>query len=70
MAGCRDQDIGYHVQMSRACGREDLEDVHIWIYDRSPDGNGSCQTIMKWFQIPAEVRNLATYPGVNYRDLP
>jgi len=70
MAGCRDQDLGYHVQMSRTCGREDLEDVHIWIYDRSPDGNGTCQTIVKWFQIPAEVRNLATQAGVNYRNLP
>jgi hypothetical protein len=70
MAGCRDQDLGYHVQINRACGRGDLEDVHIWIYDRSPDGNGACQTIMKWFQIPAEVRNLATIPGINYRHLP
>ena len=47
--GCRDEDLGYHVAIQE-------EQLAIWIYDRAVDGNGSCETLAKWMQIPQMVR--------------
>ena len=60
MSGVRDEDIGYHVDMPRDCTRDDLEKCHIWLYDRTPDGNGACDTVRKWFHIPSIVREVPT----------
>jgi len=54
--GSRDDDLGYHVECDN--GLESSESaIGIWLYDRSPDGNGTTQTLKKWFQIPKVVKD-------------
>tara|TARA_B110000008_G_scaffold279567_1_gene327246 strand:- start:4201 stop:9504 length:5304 start_codon:yes stop_codon:yes gene_type:complete len=54
--GSRDEDLGYHVECDAGILDSDSEIV-IWLYDRSPDGNGSCDTLKKWMQIPKIVKD-------------
>lgn len=63
LAGCRDEDIGYHVDMPRSCLEENLTEIRIWVYDRTPDGNGACKTVKNWFHIPTLIRQLSSIPG-------
>ena len=65
--GSRDEDLGYHVE----CGAGILDsnsEIVIWLYDRSPDGNGSCETLKKWIQIPKIVKE--EYEKSEERTLP
>ena len=66
-AGSRDEDLGYHVECDANHLNQDSEIV-IWLYDRSPDGNGSCKTIKQWMQIPKIVKD--EFEASNDRTLP
>ena len=66
-AGSRDEDLGYHVECDASHLDHDSEIV-IWLYDRSPDGNGSCKTIKQWMQIPKIVKD--EFETSNDRTLP
>ena len=66
-SGSRDDDLGYHVECEAGVLDDDSEIV-IWLYDRSPDGNGSCDTIKQWMQIPKIVRD--EYENSRERVLP
>ena len=59
LSGCRDQDLGYHINVPSNDVRGRLSSVNIWLYDRATDGNGTSETINKWFQIPTVVREIA-----------
>ena len=68
--GSRDEDLGYHVTIGGQdqCGVD--SNVKIWLYDRSPDGNGSCRTIRNWFEIPRFVREIIEESDSQRRNLP
>ena len=51
-SGSRDEDIGYHVECDAESDADEESVVNIWLYDRSPDGNGTTKTIADWFEIP------------------
>ena len=55
--GSKDDDLGYHVECKSGINDCNSE-VVIWLYDRTPDGNGSCDTLQKWMQIPKIVKDL------------
>ena len=59
LSGCRDQDLGYHIDVPIDEIRNGLANVKIWLYDRATDGNGTSETINKWFHIPTVVREIA-----------
>lgn len=63
--GCRDEDLGIHVDV------KDEEILRLWLYDRTNKGNGSCQLIEKFFQIPKVLRHLRANPALedSHRDL-
>jgi hypothetical protein len=66
-SGSRDDDLGYHVECEAGV-LDDESEIVIWLYDRSPDGNGSCDTIKQWMQIPKIVRD--EYENSKERVLP
>jgi hypothetical protein len=49
--------------MPRSCLEENLTEIRIWVYDRTPDGNGACKTVKNWFHIPTLIRQLSSIPG-------
>jgi hypothetical protein len=66
-SGSRDDDLGYHVECKSGINDCNSE-VVIWLYDRTPDGNGSCDTLQKWMQIPKIVKE--EFEQLNQRTLP
>ena len=65
LSGCRDQDMGYHIELPLVMDSESLNGINIWLYDRANDGNGTAETINKWFRIPGVVREIARdNPGI------
>ena len=65
--GSRDDDLGYHVECENGLIDSD-SNITIWLYDRSPDGNGTTQTLKKWFQIPKIVKD--EFENTAFRNLP
>lgn len=59
LSGCRDQDMGYHIALPLTLDFEDLSNINVWLYDRANDGNGTSETINKWFHVPSVVREIA-----------
>ena len=65
LSGCRDQDMGYHIDIPLRLDFESLQQINIWLYDRANDGNGTSETINKWFRVPSVVREIARdNPGI------
>jgi hypothetical protein len=67
--GSREDDLGYHVIVDSKIASVD-SGTRVWLYDRSPDGNGTCETISQWFSIPGEVRQIIEDSGNRMRVLP
>lgn len=65
--GSKDDDLGYHVECDEGI-IDSNSNIIIWLYDRSPDGNGSCKTLKQWIQIPKVVRD--QYEKSKERNLP
>jgi hypothetical protein len=63
--GCRDEDLGLNIDV------KDQDILRVWLYDRTHRGNGSCQLINKYFQIPRVLRSIRIHPAVeeSHRDL-
>ena len=55
-SGCRDDDVNYHVELPRGASEQDLGRLTVWLYDTAEDGNGACETLRRWFHVPAVVR--------------
>ena len=57
--------MGYHIDLPLSIDSESLGDINIWLYDRANDGNGTSETIYKWFRVPSVVREIARdNPGI------
>jgi hypothetical protein len=57
--------MGYHIELPLVMDSESLNGINIWLYDRANDGNGTAETINKWFRIPGVVREIARdNPGI------
>jgi hypothetical protein len=68
--GSRDEDLGYHITLGDGDLATTNSEVKVWLYDRSPDGNGTVETISNWFYIPDIVREVIERPNINRRNLP
>ena len=55
-SGCRDEDLGFHVDV------KEISKPVIWIYDRTPEGNGATELIRKFFHVPKVLGHLGTIP--------
>ena len=53
--GCRDEDLGFHIDV------KDLSNPILWIYDRTPEGNGASELIHRFFHIPKVLEHLRNH---------